>query len=286
MLLHTLKTVGTVLVGYSALALTTTTYGSLVFYTGFNEGVGHPSGTYLGSQTTGVKANTVDYSNQVNPFANGGYSVYIPAINPAYNNAVTFTTPTSLNDVSFTSGTIAAWINPESFPVSTGNRIFTTRETGGSSDAFDFYIWNPNHATNGGRLELHAGNGSGPATYTTTQAVFTNDSVNKWHFVAVTWDGNADRIDFYIGDSTGVLTHIETLTGININPQHHASDIRIGTGQGAGAYFKGLIDEFYLYNHALTMSELQAIMTKAVPEPASVTLLCLGGLLLTRRRSA
>lgn len=278
------KMPGTLLVGCVVLTLNTAAHGSLVFYTGFNEGTGSPGGTYLGSNVTGTMANGASYNSQTNPFTNGGHSMYFPAPNST-PGGVDFITP-SLNDVDFSSGTVAVWINMEAFAsASGGNRIFTTR-TSGQSDAFDFYIYGLNHGSRAGYIEFHAGSGAPTGTqYNTGKAVFDNDMLNQWYFLAVTWDSNADRMDFYLGDSTGDLNLIHTIDAdVNVNPQAHGPSIRIGAGQFSNNIYRGLIDEFYLYNHALTMSELRALMT--VPEPASATVLCLGGLLLMRRRRA
>ncbi len=266
-------------VGVVTLSLTTGAQASLVFHAGFNEGTGNPSGTYLGAPVEGTfGAVTVTYSSSVSPVVGSGNSIYLPGSNQAH--AVDFTPLTPLNDVDFSSGTVAAWINMESFASTGGNRIFTTR-TGGGSDAFDFYIYNPIHATRGGYLELHAGNGTTGVQYNTGASVFGNSQLGNWYFVAVTWDSDADIMSFYVGNEAGVLNHVHTInSGVNVDPAAHGS-LRIGGGAFGGNVFNGLIDEFYLYNHALTANELAGLM---VPEPASAALIAAGALLLMRRR--
>jgi hypothetical protein len=113
---------------------------------------------------------------------------------------------------------------------------------------------------------------------TGVNAAVEHDDGLTHHFVATV---NATDITFYID---GVLIGSTALdTGNEV----------AGIGQavaylGKGVYpidplWAGSIDEFNIYNHALSLAEVEAGYQDCIPEPATIAILGLGFLALTRR---
>ena len=99
-------------------------------------------------------------------------------------------------------------------------------------------------------------------------------SLNTWHYVAVRVENMVT--DFYVdgiltGKSYGEPPLTSPATGNNY-------PLLIGA-RNDGFFFKGLIDDVRIYNRALTAEEIRAI-----PEPATLLLLGLGGILLRRSK--
>jgi hypothetical protein len=128
-----------------------------------------------------------------------------------------------------------------------------------------------------GRTLLLADASSGIRAYlggtTTLSGVIQEAGV--WYHVAmiVTEGGNADTIQFYInGEPSG--------TPAQVNSEDTDGDYLIGTNKGLdGRWINGLVDDFRLYNHALSAAEVLAAMQGAEaypyalgPEPADGTL--------------
>lgn len=109
---------------------------------------------------------------------------------------------------------------------------------------------------------------------------FGGDSINdgQWHHVAFTYAtnevGGDERIRAY---TDGV--HTGTENSYDGALKASASDLSIGNGRKQ----TGGIDDFRIYSRALSDTEIAAL---AVPEPATMLILGLGGLLISRRRRA
>ncbi len=257
---------------------------SLIFHAGFNEGSGAPVATFDGNSISGAFLNGAagtdpapTYNSATNPFASGGYSASFAGIDTSVASWAPQQAP--FNNYDLTRGTVAAWINMDTFATTGGNRIFSTRApntTGGagSTSVIEFYV----HGA--GRLEVLVGGATmqGPA------GTFTADNLGKWRFVAVTWDANLDVVEFFLGDESGLVNSV----GINNSGSFNAPNANqfVQIGGYRGGVFDGLIDEVYVFDTALSVGDLRQLAQGVIPEPASVVLLGAGTLLMLRRRTA
>lgn len=174
--------------------------------------------------------------------------------------------------------TVAMWIKP-AMATSSGFGVFTLDKRNSGAYTGEF-------------TNLIRGNGAYQVAIDTTgtNAVVNKGSVpgiipmNQWSHLAWTWDGSL--LTVYL-NANPIATANGSGTMVN-NP----SDLIIGARADICCFYKGLIDEIKVYDHALSASEiasaLQPIVTP-VPLPAAFWSL-LGGLVTlvsfgTRRKS-
>jgi hypothetical protein len=140
--------------------------------------------------------------------------------------------------------TIAAWVNLDT--VSTWSRIF---DFGSGTSKYMFLT--PLNGTNGIRFEIR--NGSSFRTIDGTVALATGG----WHHVAVTLDGTTGTLyvdSQQVGSST-----------VNIRPSHLGATTQnwIGRSQwSSDPYLDGQVDDFRIYNRALSAAEVSAVMNE------------------------
>lgn len=109
-----------------------------------------------------------------------------------------------------------------------------------------------------------------------------------WRMVAVVFNSNTSTSKLYVqGEGlvtqASIVDHAIDTAGTTSNGG--TLDYVIGGVQVTGFGFKGNIDRVQVYNNALSASQLDALATAApTPEPASLALLAIGGLLLVCRR--
>lgn len=101
----------------------------------------------------------------------------------------------------------------------------------------------------------------------------------EWTHLASSWDGSTIR--YYVnGVEEGTL-------GWSGPIAQTSARLFIGTNseftfQGNATAFKGKIDEVHIYNHAISAADVRSLA--AVPEPAALSVLGLGSLLMVSRR--
>ena len=181
---------------------------------------------------------------------------------------------------------------------------FWTKKTG-TTDTTVFVEWGVN--TNGNRFsvtqEISANQPSTGASlpggvrtelqgdYRSTPAAGPNIADGNWHHVAVVLDydgvGNAqlEEVTMYV-DGIAMLAYADNanqqlINTLTTNPVSVAG----GTLNGQSRFLNGLIDEVGIWSRALSAQEVADLAAgTVVPEPGSLALLGLGGLMILRRR--
>jgi len=182
----------------------------------------------------------------------------------------TGSTPAKLNEL--TSFTLSAWINLQS-DLSEFDRVISMHTSGGGGTGFDFFFED-------GTLSLAV-----DANREFADTSFAPET-NTWHFLAVTYDGNASSSNllFYTGQEGEAVTQLGSTLDLNEGPvDSTTADLRVGGTARSGlnrtpdAWF----DDVRVYDEVLSSSELDTVRQEnLVPEPGSLGLFCITGLLL------
>ncbi len=105
---------------------------------------------------------------------------------------------------------------------------------------------------------------------------------DEWGHVAFVFDAVAGTRNLYLNGeliaaySSSAVLPIDSLAGIDAFMIFHANS----TGSGSWDSFHGKMDDFRIYDNALTQAEVAAL----VPEPTTIALLSLGAFALIRRK--
>jgi len=163
--------------------------------------------------------------------------------------------------------TVAFFVRANSTQVDTLGTMISLGSGTGGGNRFDIRLDGGNL-----RLEVQAGG-------STTGSALADDT---WHHVAIVVPNatsTVNDVQYYIdGALVGNFSN-----GQNINTGN--GPLRMGDSyQDTGRDFTGNLDDVRLYDSALTANEIAALA--AIPEPGSLALLGLGGLLIARRRRA
>ena len=175
--------------------------------------------------------------------------------------------------------TLMGWLKSDGVP-SPGGNLFLKHD---GANGFGL-----NAGGGGLGLLVDGGAASSAAAYTTS---------DQWTFFAATYDGTivANNVKFYKGTATGnfsnaVLVSTHTLNQGTVNDSGEAL-VLAGRGGGNTPFytFDGVVDVMRIFGSktddsgVLSLGEIQFWQTQ-IPEPSTVALLALGGLLILRRK--
>lgn len=100
-------------------------------------------------------------------------------------------------------------------------------------------------------------------SFETTQ-LESNASINdtNWHHVAVTFNDSTNLVSLYVD---GVFDKSSTQALIADNASHV---VKMGAMNGQADFYSGLLDDVHVYNHALSLAEIQTL-AQATPPPVN-----------------
>ncbi len=142
--------------------------------------------------------------------------------------------------------TILAWVKPDA----TGGALASSDENGLTNyQGFNWYF-----LTNESRPGFHYGDATCSCTTgRRTRAGKTALPLTQWsHVAAIVTSNNISLFEDGVGDDSAMNGTATTMV-------HTADPLRIGVARGL--FFKGAIDELRIYSRALTIPEIQALMT-------------------------
>lgn len=161
--------------------------------------------------------------------------------------------------------TIEAWINPYSSMTASGHRVIQKGITG-EPDNGGFFLW-----YYGGSQKLAFvvwENGTDAGDEGPRRIWSETIASNTWHHIVVVFDGQTDMggdtwqgttrlyVDGELEDSTSSIRYSTTDYPLCMGARCKISGSEF-IPDGSYAYFKGMIDEFYLYNIALSEQTIQ-----------------------------
>jgi hypothetical protein len=162
--------------------------------------------------------------------------------------------------------TISAWINADTWKTGEGARIISKR---GSTSSYDTSIYaNP---TRSAAASFYGQNGA--ITVASSTPAF---ALNEWYLITATDTGSVQKL--YVNGMNVATTN--TNTGAILS---NTSNVWIGTyNNNSSTMFDGLIDDVRIYDYALSAGEVTQLYN--VPEPATICLFGIAGLMLRRRK--
>ncbi|MCY2929685.1 MAG: PEP-CTERM sorting domain-containing protein [Planctomycetota bacterium] len=119
--------------------------------------------------------------------------------------------------------------------------------------------------------------------YFSANGVIPDDG--QWHQIGVSWDGATSTASFFV-DGVGAGTQIASTPGMRnaTDPSFNTFNLGRRVISTTGQEFRGWLDEAVVWDRQRTAADFTASYAAAVPEPATLSLLTLGGLAVIRKR--
>lgn len=265
---------------------------TLVAHYDFNESAGPTLNDSAGADANGTTANVT--------FSASGAGV--GAAVGTFGNAGTFDGTSS--DVNFGANppadfnlgtgdfTITGWFKTDTIVVNTEESLFSSANTSSAGGGFDINIRRADRS-NRGTVFFTLYGGGNSAVFGLTQ-VFSDVRLddNAWHWIAITAASGTDGIRMYVDGVLQADTGTKQAGSTGTAPSGTVA--RFGASSSGSLRYPGQLDEWRIYtglasstvdgSNVLTGGELYDIWRQNVPEPASLGLLGLGGLVMFVRR--
>jgi hypothetical protein len=200
----------------------------------------------LGKDTSGYNNNA---TNNGAVYTSSGYQNGAASFDGTYSY---LRAPVNPNPTVLPSMTWGAWVKP-----SATNPIRTVLSADNGGFDRDINIDNRGGST----WSVFTGNG--------VYGSGVNPSSSEWVFLAAVYYEPTNSLTFYVNDKTFSTT-------TNFNSSFNYFDI--GHNPGFGEYFSGSIDNVFVYNEALSSTQIASIQSSGfpVPEPSAAVLTGLG----------
>ena len=152
---------------------------------------------------------------------------------------------TSLTNLNFSSGTISWWMKPAAaYNTSALRGIWGQMTSGNTTPEFSCQVFVDNN--------WYCGWNGASDTRVTFSAAAVNYPLNTWAFYTLVWTGSGTTL-YQNGVSIGTNGTAPAVSNI-------ANAFVLGRqGSAAGNFFPGAIDDFRIYNRALSPTEVQAL---------------------------
>jgi len=219
-----------------------------------------------GGRNVGFPATTPDFDpGLIGDGMNNATATFKYAVDPATNSVF------NLGSSDFTMQT---WVN---FASTAGEQVFIEKFTGPSGPGWTFYKLSSN------AIEFYGGAGVGGVGTSPALTI----STGAWHQFVARRSGTTFTL-FYDGAAVGSTLGVGAAVTTSPNPLEISGRSSGGT-LGGGKFVQGNMDEVAFWKIALSDSDISSLFNGGsglalIPEPSSVALAGLGGLVLLRRR--
>ena len=219
---------------------------SLVGSWSFNDGTANDfSGSGNHGVVNGAALTTDRFGNENSAYIFDGVDDYISL--------------TGCENFSSQKGTIAYWIQAEKYP----NGIFNFYSTAPGEHHTEDYI--RSYINLNGKLDLIVEDENIARLHVKyDMGQLANGWLNEWLHIAWTQDGNGVKL--YINGEEKTLEHITASNSAWWSDHLQITNADLGQCWG---YFDGAIDDFQIYNYALSASDIQDLYNAPAPNQAS-----------------
>lgn len=170
--------------------------------------------------------------------------------------------------------TITGWFRPSTADL--GRASLVSLQNGGDSLRIIGLSGGPTGARNRLRLTINDGD-----IFPEVDAVGDYESLwstpDEWAFFAISYGGL--KVAFYSGGIDTAVDLSSSSAAPSVRFPLEGASLWIGTTSSGTNPFQGYMDDIRFYDTALNSSQIEQVRLSAVPEPGSIALLVLGGLI-------